>query len=86
MKITHVYVLVWLTSATAEAINLVVLKDPWTQSKLIICTINNFRLIVRVTINCVDTKCLLNLYFWAKYDLEQKYYAPQVRPDWGSNS
>ena len=23
---------------------------------------------------------------WIKYDLEQKYYAPQVRPDRGSNS
>ena len=25
-------------------------------------------------------------YFWFKYDLGQKYQAPQVRPDWGSNS
>ena len=25
-------------------------------------------------------------YFWFKYDLGQKYYAPQVRPDRGSNS
>ena len=25
-------------------------------------------------------------YFWFKYDLGQKYYAPQVRPEWGSNS
>ena len=24
--------------------------------------------------------------FWFKYDLGQKYQAPQVRPDWGSNS
>ena len=24
--------------------------------------------------------------FWLKYDLGQKYYAPQVRPDRGSNS
>ena len=23
---------------------------------------------------------------WFKYDLGQKYYAPQVRPNWGSNS
>ena len=27
-----------------------------------------------------------HLYFWFKYDLGQKYQAPQVRPDWGSNS
>ena len=26
------------------------------------------------------------LYFWIKYDLGQKYYAPKVRPDRGSNS
>ena len=26
------------------------------------------------------------LYFWFKYDLGQKYYAPQVRPDRGSHS
>ena len=25
-------------------------------------------------------------YFWFKYDLRQKYHAPQVRPDQGSNS
>ena len=25
-------------------------------------------------------------YFWFKYDLGQKYYSPQVWPDWGSNS
>ena len=25
-------------------------------------------------------------YFWFKYDLGQKYQAPQVQPDWGSNS
>ena len=25
-------------------------------------------------------------YFWFKYDLGQKYYAPQVRPDRGLNS
>ena len=24
-------------------------------------------------------------YFWFKYDLGQKYYTPQVRPDRGSN-
>ena len=28
----------------------------------------------------------IDLYWWIKYDLGQKYYAPQVRPDWGSNS
>ena len=28
----------------------------------------------------------INIYFWFKYDLGQKYYAPQVRPDQGSNS
>ena len=28
--------------------------------------------------------CLL-LYFWLKYDFGQKYYALQVRTDWGSN-
>ena len=27
-----------------------------------------------------------NLYVWFKYDLGQKYQAPQVRPDQGSNS
>ena len=26
------------------------------------------------------------IYFWFKYDLGQKYQAPQVRPDRGSNS
>ena len=26
-----------------------------------------------------------NLYFWFKYDLGQKYHAPQVLPDRGSN-
>ena len=26
------------------------------------------------------------LIFWFKDNLEQKYYALQVRPDWGSNS
>ena len=26
------------------------------------------------------------IYFWLKYDLGQKYYAPQVRPNWGSKS
>ena len=25
-------------------------------------------------------------YFWIKYDLGQKYYATEVRPDRGSNS
>ena len=25
-------------------------------------------------------------FFWITYDLGQKYYTPQVRPDWGSNS
>ena len=25
-------------------------------------------------------------YFWIKYDIGQKYYAPQVQPDWGSNT
>ena len=25
-------------------------------------------------------------YFWFKYNLGQKYHAPQVRPDWGSDS
>ena len=25
-------------------------------------------------------------FIWFKCDLGQKYYAPQVRPDWGSNS
>ena len=25
-------------------------------------------------------------YYWFKYDLGQKYCAPQVRPDWGSNA
>ena len=25
-------------------------------------------------------------YFLIKYDLGQKYYTPQVQPDWGSNS
>ena len=30
--------------------------------------------------------CRQNTYFWIKYDLGQKYYAPQVRPDRGSNS
>ena len=28
----------------------------------------------------------LHLYVWFKYDLGQMYYAPQVRPDRGSNS
>ena len=29
---------------------------------------------------------LIYLHFWFRYDLGQKYYAPQVRPDQGSNS
>ena len=29
---------------------------------------------------------MLKLLFWFKYDLGQKYYAPQVRPDLGLNS
>ena len=29
---------------------------------------------------------LLFIYFWFKYDLGQKYYAPQVWPNRGSNS
>ena len=29
---------------------------------------------------------LVIIYFWFKYDLGQKYYAPQVQPDQGSNS
>ena len=33
---------------------------------------------------CCEIICLL--LFWFKYDLGQKYYAPQVRPDWGLNS
>ena len=28
----------------------------------------------------------MKMYVWFKYDLGQKYQAPQVRPDWGSNS
>ena len=28
----------------------------------------------------------LELYAWFKYNLRQKYHAPQVRLDWGSNS
>ena len=27
-----------------------------------------------------------SIYFWFKYNLGQKYYAPQVRPDQRSNS
>ena len=30
--------------------------------------------------------CTGNWWFWFKYDLGQKYNAPQVPPDWGSNS
>ena len=30
--------------------------------------------------------CTGNWYFWLKYDFGQKYYTPQVQPDWGSNS
>ena len=30
--------------------------------------------------------CSTKVYFWFKYNLGQKYYAPQVRPDRGSNS
>ena len=29
---------------------------------------------------------MLHLYFWFKYNSGQKYYAPQVQPDQGSNS
>ena len=31
-------------------------------------------------------RCVSNCIFLVKYDLGQKYQAPQVRPDWGSNS
>ena len=36
--------------------------------------------------NNLITQVSHNRYIWFKYDLGQKYYAPQVRPDWGSNS
>ena len=32
------------------------------------------------------TNNVIKLYFWFKYDLGQRYQAPQVRPDQGSNS
>ena len=31
---------------------------------------------------CLST----TFYLWLKYDLGQKYYTPQVQPEWGSNS
>ena len=31
-------------------------------------------------------RCTGNWYFWFKHDLGQMGYAPQVRPNWGSNS
>ena len=37
-------------------------------------------------LECDHFKTVLIKYVWFKYDLGQKYYAPQVRPDWGSNA
>ena len=43
-----------------------------------------FKTLTREMLLCVFTIYLW--IFWFKYDLRKKYYTPQIRPNWGSNS
>ena len=54
-------------------------------------TLSPFFTLMRLSANDKRLKIYLikgknEIYFWIKYDLRQKYYAPQVRPDRGLNS
>ena len=40
----------------------------------------------RQLISWIWSRIYVNSYVWLKYDLGQKYYAPQIRPSRGSNS
>ena len=54
-------------------------------SRDIRCTVHkDYLLCLKGLVTTIDA--LKYFYFWIKYDLGQKYYAPQVQPGWGSNS
>ena len=64
-------------------------KPPGKKNNTIFSLQMYFRICVSLQCNTVNLQTFY-LYFWFKYDsgqkyLGQKYYAPQVRPDWGSN-